>query len=767
MKRYFEFCVAATALLMAAVAIAAIFRLADKSRLQQANLERDFEEADSATVADVQQRLKAHLSALHADDPIVDRFGPFVAIEGTGYSRSGDPLENRPIMMDRQINFEDATVPCLITVSARGALKFDVEIDSGKSGDSQKGVEPGPLQLVVTVTHPRYMVNTSVFRDTVETTNSLDDIFETFVQGVVANDRQQLNTVQQWYEAQREGKSTEAFLRLAIAHPDEAVRLTAVDFISTPRGGGRVTFSDSMMNELLIAVEDQDQPIAVRRKLVFAILQGYESDRTGLYDLLRRSGNKGLFAVKPIAEFMIDRSHRHWRNGGDFDAPIGAAELLQDWGPGAIEAVPALIEVLNQHSNRWSFSPAVAAALGAMGPEAIEAVDALELATTSQYATLREAATEALAKISPSRDSRFGQPLQFATMEDKEQFYPLHANKMFSWLSADRASLMILRTDGANPALHKIDLETARCEHLIDLDVAGIQSAVGSGEQFIVLRLEDANGKQTLFADTWSMNRLQRIKITTLAFLRPVNPKQKSLVDHIVWSGDRTKVAFVQSVRTPRDRGYSENRVLQVKSLDQPNPHADDRPDEYLMIPIAFSMTNDSLILEGWFFKEKVHGIASMNLTTRAVNLLLPETKSVTTTSRHPCNHDWIVVGKQSDQNGSTIELFDPKTQSIQKFVSENELAYMAHPWEPAIAFDFNGKRMAVATRNGVDVFDTETRQRVNHHVLTLRDSHLKLRPLVFAADSRGFVLATVDGIPHSDPSTKNDLHLIRIFADE
>ena len=52
MKRYFEFFVAATALVIAAVAIAAVFRLVDKSQLQQANLETEFEEADSTTVAD-------------------------------------------------------------------------------------------------------------------------------------------------------------------------------------------------------------------------------------------------------------------------------------------------------------------------------------------------------------------------------------------------------------------------------------------------------------------------------------------------------------------------------------------------------------------------------------------------------------------------------------------------------------------------------------------------------------------------------------------
>ncbi|WP_182868791.1 HEAT repeat domain-containing protein [Rhodopirellula sp. JC639] len=767
MKRYLELIVAATALVIVAVTIAAVFRLVDKSQLQQASLDREFKEADSATVADVQQRLKAHLSALPTDDPIVDRFGSFVAIEGRGYSRSGDPLENRPITMNRQIKFQNATVPCLITVSARGTLKFDVEIASADSRDSRKNVASGPPKMVVAVTHPRYIVNTSVFRDTIETTNSLDDIFETFVQGVVADDRQRLSTVRQWYDAQRKEKPTAAFVRRALVHPDEAVRLKAVEFLSTPLDGTKVHFSDSMMGELLIAVEDRDQPVTVRRELVFAILQGYENDRAELYDLLRQAGDEGLFAVKPIAQFMVDRSHRHWRNGGDFDAPIGAAELLQEWGPDASEAVPALIEVLREHPNQYSFAPAAAVALGAMGPEASEAVDALELATTARYGDVREAATEALNRISTSRASRFGRPLQFLTTEDREQFYPLKANRLFSWLSADRDSLMFLRTDGEKPSLHKVDLETAECKHLIDLDATGIQSAVGIGDQFIVLRLEDTNGKKTLFADTWSLNRLKRIKITTLAFLQPVNPNQKSLVDHIVWSDDRSKVAFVQSVRTPRDRGYTERRVLQVKSLDQPNPYPDDRPDEYLMVPIGFNSTNDSLILEGWCFQEKVNGIASMNLSTRDVEFLSPNEKSLTTLSRHRGAHDWIVVGYRSNRNGSTIKLLDPSTQSTREFVAEHGLAYMDQPWEPAVAFDASGRLMAVATRNGVDVFDTETRQRVSRHVLTLSGSPYKLRPLVFAADHRGFVLATVKGIPHSDPSTKNDLHLIRISADQ
>ena len=40
--------------------------------------------------------------------------------------------------------------------------------------------------------------------------------------------------------------------------------------------------------------------------------------------------------------------------------------------------------------------------------------------------------------------------------------------KIFSWLSADRDILMILRTDGKKPSLHKVDLETAECRHLIN-----------------------------------------------------------------------------------------------------------------------------------------------------------------------------------------------------------------------------------------------------------------------------------------------------------
>ncbi|TWT84793.1 hypothetical protein CA13_62730 [Planctomycetes bacterium CA13] len=326
---------------------------------------------------------------------------------------------------------------------------------------------------------------------------------------------------------------------------------------------------------------------------------------------------------------------------------------------------------------------------------------------------------------------------------------------------------MILRTDGENPSLYQVNLKTTECKHLIDLDVAGIRSVVGNGDQFIVLRQAETKEGKTLFADTWSTTRLMRIKITTLAFLRPVKPKQKGLVTHIVWSDDRTKVAFVQAVRTPRDGGYTVSRSLQVKSLDQPSPYPDDRLDEYLLVPIGFSSSQDSLILEGWCFKEKARGIASMNLTTRVVSLLSPDTKSVTTLSRHRGDHDWIVVSHQSNTKGSKIELFDPSTKSIREFVSGDELAYMDHPWEPAVAFDLSGQRMAVATRNGVNVFDTETRQRVQQHVLSLPGTPLKLRPLIFAADSGGFVLATVDGIPHTDPSTKNDLHLIRISTDQ
>jgi hypothetical protein len=779
MKRYFEFFVAATALVIVAVAIAAMFRLADKSQIQQANLEKEFEEADSTTVADVQQRLEAHLSALPADDPIVGLLGPFVAIEGTGYSRSGDPLENRPITLNRQIEFRKATVPCLIKVSARGTLKFDVELLPRKSGDSRKEDQSGQPRLVVSVTHPRYSINTSVFQDTVETNDSVTDIFETFVQGVDADDQQQLTKVRQWYDSQREGKSTEAFLRLAIAHPDEAVRLKAVEFISTPSRGGRVHFSDSMMKELLIAVEDESQPVAVRQQLVFTLLKESEPYRADLYQLLRDLGDKASFAVKPISEFIVDRSQRHWARGGGFDAPIGAVELLQAWGSDAKEAAPALLVVMREHPNHGAFALAAARALGTSGVESPELIAELQLATTAGSVSLREAATEALKRMFLATPSIVGEPLRFAKPETREAFYPLDQNKTYSWLSEDSESVMFAKVDYNTVTLYQADLHSASCEQVLRWEGENICSVAGQGNEFVVLRVHDAGETQTLFADTWSTSPLKRTKITTVCLLRPDKPGQKMTIGDVHWSEDRNWVSFVAMIFLSRDRTRSSEPAtwrrtsakqgLQIKSIDQPNPFPDKRLSEYLMMPVGFSTSGKEVYSYGWCFEKKAHLLGVLDLETREIVKVFPDKKNRTGLQANRGDHDWIVTDHQSSRSGASIELFDPHANLNRTFTLSDAPAFYQNPFEIAVAFANGGQRVAVVTQSSVDVFDTETATLVSQRPLLWPKSLYKVHPIFLAADDDGFVLAMTrgSGPQRNNPSSKNELRLVRIGIDQ
>jgi HEAT repeat protein len=102
-------------------------------------------------------------------------------------------------------------------------------------------------------------------------------------------------------------------------------------------------------------------------------------------------------AARPAVSALVERL----RNGTNEDR-IRAAIVLRKIGAGGKEAVSALIVLLEHQSTRLT----AAQALGAIGPQARDAVPVLRAALTDADRMVREAAAQALEMIEPGASTQ-------------------------------------------------------------------------------------------------------------------------------------------------------------------------------------------------------------------------------------------------------------------------------------------------------------------------------------------------------------------------
>jgi len=229
-------------------------------------------------------------------------------------------------------------------------------------------------------------------------------IFTTFVDSVQNSDNAKLDVVRRWRANLLSSTAELELLQLALRHPSNDVRLGILKLFATPGDPGyaRVLFADAVMTQLFNIVDNLNEEVSVRREAVRTLLQSFEDSRKHLYERLAILKTDAYFTVPTLAEFIGDREVHHWKAGGAHDAPVGAVTLLGSWGMASSEAVPVLIEVLNEHPNQHTFAVAAADALGAMGNAAVQAIPALRRAINSGHGALKSAAKKAIATISSS-----------------------------------------------------------------------------------------------------------------------------------------------------------------------------------------------------------------------------------------------------------------------------------------------------------------------------------------------------------------------------
>jgi hypothetical protein len=205
----------------------------------------------------------------------------------------------------------------------------------------------------------------------------------------------------QFLELQVEYSHTESLYLRGLEHPDPRVQLETVRLFGRfLNRNGRKTLTPKASDALLTVVRDPHADVVVRQEAVTSVLQSYEEARRPLYEALSAMGKDAVFAVPQLAEFLVDDSHRHWRPGGAFDAPIGTVHVLQELGPLASDALPQLEQALN-HPNEWDFVPAVVEAIGVIGQQ--NALPLLEKASNSERREVRTAAEKAIQRIRSER----------------------------------------------------------------------------------------------------------------------------------------------------------------------------------------------------------------------------------------------------------------------------------------------------------------------------------------------------------------------------
>lgn len=176
-----------------------------------------------------------------------------------------------------------------------------------------------------------------------------------------------------WQEA------VEALASLGSAVADPLVESLAEDNLSVKRGAGQALkrIGPAIIPHLIRALQ---HPNASIRSTAATLLYGF--------------GNDALEALPELTDALKDRDKfvRQW-------AATALERLAFDLGPAIKTAVPNLIETLQDEDymvREWS-----AHALGTIGADASEAVPFLELAMVDDVPSVREAAIEALNKISP------------------------------------------------------------------------------------------------------------------------------------------------------------------------------------------------------------------------------------------------------------------------------------------------------------------------------------------------------------------------------
>jgi thiol-disulfide isomerase/thioredoxin len=366
-------------------------------------------ENDQAIVKDVEKAIETYLSKLKPDDAIFQRYGKFVGLVGDGYEKPPYMITWTTIRLERTARFEEASVHLLVAVQ-RGPAKMYVRMQPSAlwmaaNPDNNLVVQGSELVVIAhdsslrsttlefSISHPNFYSDYASLATSRARDSELQGVVDALVASIENLDTALSYVAEDWDKSRRESEPVERFLMRSLKHPNPEIGLEAIRSLRPSPYGHRNSLPDAAMDQLLAVVADVGQSEELRQEAARTYTQLSATEPTKLYNKLWELGDGGHFAIPVLVDLMNSRG---FGRGDKHDAPIGAAELLESWGPASSFAVPTLVAILTEHAaatlprfapesatfptlvamltehpqNRSNYHAAVARALLAIGPNA-------------------------------------------------------------------------------------------------------------------------------------------------------------------------------------------------------------------------------------------------------------------------------------------------------------------------------------------------------------------------------------------------------------
>jgi len=322
----------------------------------------ELREHDQAIVKEVEEAIETYLSNLKSDDAISQRYGKFVELVGDGYERPSCFITWPTIYLDRTARFEKASVRCPVLIKQHpakmylrlqpSALWMAANPDSKVVVQGSGLVVIGPdssiesTKLEFDVSHPRFYEYFAELANARSRDAKVQGLVDELVASVEDLDTALSYVSKDWDNSRRDSEPVERFLTRSLEHPNPAVGLEAIRILRPSPLGRRDSLPDDAMDQLLSVVADVGQSEELRQEAARTYTQLSETEPAKLYNKLRELGDGGHFAIPVLVELMNSRG---LGRGDELDAPIGAAELLESWGPASSFAVPTLVAILTEY----------------------------------------------------------------------------------------------------------------------------------------------------------------------------------------------------------------------------------------------------------------------------------------------------------------------------------------------------------------------------------------------------------------------------------
>lgn len=724
----------------------------------QRNDKAKLKAVDQLLIAELEGEISRHLSELKPDDPISRRYGKFIELKGAGIRRDRAFKGGTYGTMDRVAVFEKAHVEGQIRVYGRRPFSIrlymipsaewidnDPDATLVKSGDFFVLQLPGsraPTALEISTTHPRFFTSAADLQRFEELNQSADNVVSDLAAGISKQNAKRLEATRLWYQSQRETKPIDLFLRKAFSHPDRRVRVEAAKLLSVPSPGyGKVLHAESTVDLLLDTVEDRTQDKKLKLEIVSAIMLNYEDRRDLLYHRLRQMGVEGHFAIPVLASFLNDPTARHQAVGGAFDAPTGAVELLGDWGPDAVDAVPDLVAAMEQHPNQWALAPAAAEALGKMGPPAKAAIPALIRASVSPRGNVRSAAIAALEKIHVGGELPKNHDIAADPASLTVGYSSMRKPNYFFWLAEDGQHVLSIVSSADASGLFAVDLQNKRYRQLAELPTDGLVDVHPTKDIVHLLRMTSSDDGYQVEVDRWSLESQRPLASVKLVLFPPVPQGQRLRLEDVVWHKAAGKLAFRRSISKPvkgKPKTSAVSRRLYLFDLDSGDSLIPEKVTEYLLAPISFSDHQEKLYLYGHSVANQKTCMATMDLESYQVQPIagsaIPGYHAVSV------NGDLVLYqGRGSSQ--PPMKLFNIRTGRTLDLQLSDGAARYGRPFKVAFDFVAGNASVCIVTESSIDIFDTTSGEMMQQIGIFQPNGSLRILPIMVDTTSDQVVL--------------------------